>query len=297
MLSLLLPVYNFPCFDLAREMTTQALASNVPFELICIDDCSSNFKKDNQPIGDLPYATYIELDKNIGRSRIRNLLVSKAKYDYVLFVDCDSRIPHSNYIQKYLQEIKHSDIVAGGTLYEPYPPQDSAYYLHWKYGSVRELKPDNLQQKTFTSNNFVIKKSIISKYPFNEKIVRYGHEDSLFQMELEKHGFFIRFINNPVIHIGLETNIRFIEKTQESMLNLCDLYHAHTFDDLNMDKIKLLKTYLLIKKYKIDSIFDGLFPVIDFFNRKINLSKHPSLFVLDIYKLAFFIHIFRSKAG
>ncbi|MDR2805649.1 MAG: glycosyltransferase, partial [Dysgonamonadaceae bacterium] len=163
MLSILIPIYNFSCFDLARELSAQASAANVPFEIICIDDASCFYKKENRAIRDLPHTVYIELIENIGRSRIRNLLVSKAQYDILLFLDCDSKIANSDYIKRYLEEFRRADILSGGTLYEPCPPTDLNYALHWTFGSKRESPPDENQRKTFTSNNFIIKKTIIEK--------------------------------------------------------------------------------------------------------------------------------------
>ncbi|MDR0864581.1 MAG: glycosyltransferase [Candidatus Symbiothrix sp.] len=293
MISILIPIYNFPCSDLIKELAGQAQEANVPFEIICIDDCSSQLKEENRLINEIPHCTYIELDKNIGRSRIRNLLVTKAAYEYVLFLDCDSQIPRPDYIQKYVEGIRQYDILSGGRLYEPVPPADPVYYLHWKYGTVREPKPDNHQYKAFTSNNFIIKKSIIETYPFNEKIVRYGHEDSLFQFELEKNGHPIHFIDNPVVHIGLESNVKFLEKTRESIVNLYELYHSDTIDTLDIDKLKLLKTFLRIKKYKLSGFLSFFYPAVHSINNKINLGRHPSLHLLDAYKLTYLNRVFR----
>jgi len=296
MLSILIPVYNFPCFDLVQELEVQASAANISFEIICIDDASSLHKKENRAIGDLPHTSYTELTENIGRSRIRNLLVSKAKYEMLLFLDCDSKIAKSDYIRKYLEEMRQCDVLSGGTLYDSHPPADPAYRLHWKVGIERESKPDDTQQKTFTSNNFVIKKSVIEKHPFNEKIVRYGHEDSLFQMELEKQGITVRFISNPVIHSGLETNVCFIEKTQESVMNLYDLYVSDSFDELNTRKIRLLQTYIQVKKWKIDWVFSLFFPAVNFLNNRTNASGKPHLLILDLYKLSLFTRVARIKS-
>jgi len=295
MLSILIPIYNFPCFDLVQELEVQASTANIPFEIICIDDASSLYKKENQTIGNLPHALYIELAENIGRSRIRNLLVSKAQYEMLLLLDCDSKITNADYIQKYLEEMRQYDILSGGTLYEPFPPADPAYLLHWKFGVEREPKPDNDQQKTFASNNFAIKKSIIEKYPFNEEILRYGHEDSLFQMELEKQGLTIRFISNPVIHSGLETNTCFIEKTRDSVMNLYDLYVSGFFDGLNTRKIRLLHTYIQTKKWKIDRLFSLFFPVMNFLNNQTNASGKPHLFIFDLYKLSLLTQVALDK--
>jgi glycosyltransferase involved in cell wall biosynthesis len=294
MLSILLPVYNFPCFELAEKLVLQASENGIPFELICINDASTQFKEENRTIRLLPYTTYIELSENIGRSRIRNLLVSKAQYEILLFLDCDSKIVGNDYIKKYLAEFHQTGILSGGTLYEPYPPIDTDYMLHWMYGSKREPKPDGNQREIFTSNNFMIGKAVIKKYPFNESIVRYGHEDTFFQIELKKHHVQIRHINNPVLHIGLETNKRFLEKTRDAMLNLYDFYKAGYFNGLDTDKIRLLKIYLSLRKYGLTTPVGWLYPVINYVNTKINTGKHPNLKILDLYKLAFLARIFQK---
>jgi glycosyltransferase involved in cell wall biosynthesis len=296
MLSILIPVYNFPCVGLVRELAVQAMTAGIPFEIICMDDASTDYRDKNQAIREVPHSVYIELPENVGRSRIRNLLVAKAQYDTLLFLDCDSEIIDGNYLQTYLNACRQYDIVAGGTCYEAHPPLDRRYVLHWTVGAQREPRPDDNQQKMFTSNNFMIRKAIIEKYPFNEAIVRYGHEDSFFQMELEKQGLHIRFIHNPVLHSGLETNGRFIEKTQESVRNLYDLYASGLFRDRNAGRIRLLQTYLCLKQKKADRIFDCFFPLIDRLNRKTNAGGYPCLWVFDLYKLAFLVRIAREKA-
>jgi glycosyltransferase involved in cell wall biosynthesis len=285
MLSILIPVYNFPCFELVRDLVAQAAAVGVPCEIICMDDASSRYKDENRVVLDFPQVTYIELTENIGRSRIRNRLVSKAQYEMLLFLDCDSRIVQRDFIEKYVEAFRRADILAGGTLYDPCPPTDKDYLLHWTVGSRREPKPDGNQRKTFASNNYVIRRAIIEQCPFNEKVVRYGHEDSLFQMELERLGKAICFVQNPVVHIGLETNRRFIEKTRESVVNLYNLYALGIFDGLDIGKIRLLKTYLLFKKWKADGWLNRLFPFVNRLNEKTNAIGKPNLWVFDWYKL------------
>jgi glycosyltransferase involved in cell wall biosynthesis len=296
MLSILIPVYNFPCVELVRELAAQATATGVVYEIICMDDASTRHTEENRVIRDLPCVVYMELTENIGRSRIRNRLAAQAQYEMLLFLDCDSRPAQSDFIARYLEAFRRHDIIAGGTLYDPSPPLDTDYLLHWTVGSRREPKPDENQQKTFTSNNYVIQRSIIEQYPFNEKVLRYGHEDSLFQMELERQGQAIRFICNPVVHTGLETNQRFVEKTQESVANLYELYTSGVFDGLDIGKIRLLKTALLCKKWRIDACLSLLFPLIDALNRKTNAVGHPHLRLFDAYKLTLLARMIYAKS-
>jgi len=73
MISVCIPVYNFNISELVNVIKDQI--TDFDFELIVIDDASDeNFKSDNKKI--LDFCKYIELDKNIGRSKIRNLFKS-----------------------------------------------------------------------------------------------------------------------------------------------------------------------------------------------------------------------------
>ncbi|MDR1738162.1 MAG: glycosyltransferase family 2 protein [Candidatus Symbiothrix sp.] len=296
MLSILLPVYNFPCLKLVKTLSEQGSKLSIPFEIICMDDASTQYRKENQAIAAVPHARYIELPENIGRSRIRNRLAAQAKYDNLLFMDCDSEIRTPDYIAKYVATIQDRDFVSGGTLYASQPPSDHQYYLHWKYGVHREPKPNTQCKAVFTSNNFLIKKKIILKYPFNENIVRYGHEDTIFQLELEQHGIRLQYIVNPVVHIGLETNRAFLSKTEDSIRNLYDMYRSGILDNFNIKKIRLLYTYLCLKKYHLTRFLVITAPIIRIIHRKINFGKHPNLILFDVYKLAFLSRIFYDKS-
>ena len=72
-LSICVPVFNFDVTELVKKLDKQAGLLSVPFEIVCIDDCSDEkFIKINKEICS-KYGKYIELKENIGRSKIRNL--------------------------------------------------------------------------------------------------------------------------------------------------------------------------------------------------------------------------------
>ncbi len=185
MLSVLIPVYNYNCFDLVNELNQQALDQEMPYEIIVMDDCSTQPAAENKEINKLENCTLIELPENVGRAKIRNLLADKAQYDNLLFLDCDA-CPNTNfYIQRYTSFCKEENIVVcGGRVYESVPPPEPELYLHWLYGKKREVIPVVERQKapyhSFMSNNFMISKTLFNKIRFNEKITTYGHEDRLF---------------------------------------------------------------------------------------------------------------------
>jgi cellulose synthase/poly-beta-1,6-N-acetylglucosamine synthase-like glycosyltransferase len=55
-----------------------------------------------------------ELDRNIGRARIRNRLADMAKYSTLLFMDCDSQVSDDQYINRYIPFFGKDVVVCGG---------------------------------------------------------------------------------------------------------------------------------------------------------------------------------------
>lgn len=117
MLSILIPVYNYDVFALVETLYKQTLECHIPFEIICLDDASQEFAIENQRINLFENVSYSILEKNIGRSAIRNLLAEKAVYENLLFLDADTIPVHDNFISNYISEIKNK-AVFGGLLYE-----------------------------------------------------------------------------------------------------------------------------------------------------------------------------------
>jgi len=286
MLSILIPVYNYNVFDFVNKLHIQRENEKIIFEIIIIEDDSSEIFENNK-LQELDNVDYYILEKNIGRAKIRNLLAEKSKYDNLLFIDCDSDI-YNDYIEKYLSFIKNNNykIIYGGREYTK-ELTDKKYSLHWKYGTQIEAKSVEQRKKepnkSFMTNNFLIKKEIFNKIKFNEKITGYGHEDTLFGIELLKNNIKIIHINNPVIHIGLDDNYAFLSKTIISLRNLKFIYKTYLQKDLLLKNIKLLRYY---KKYYFLKPF--LLIYYSFFSQKIikNLkSSNPSLKRYSLFKL------------
>ena len=81
MLSVLIPTYNYTAFSLVKEMHQQLILEAIKFEIICLDDGShSPLNSKNEKINTLSFSSFKSLEKNIGRSAIRNVLAHTAKY-------------------------------------------------------------------------------------------------------------------------------------------------------------------------------------------------------------------------
>jgi hypothetical protein len=145
------------------------------------------------------------------------------------------------------------------------------------------------------TNNFLISKSILKLIQFDESIVKYGHEDTLFGLELKRRNIPVIHIANPLIHIDLESTSEFLQKTGESIENLVILIKTGKIDKDYYKDVKILKTYFLLKKFRLSGIVNRVFNW--FYNALYrNMSgTNPSLFLFDIYKLTMFCRAMREK--
>ena len=290
MLSILIPTYNYDCYDLVKELNQQVCQCNIKFEIIVIDDCSTLNIINNQKLNTLPHTQYIKLNNNIGRSKIRNLLADKAIYPYLLFMDCDAEVCSKHYISEYLKHCQPNCCIVGGTAYDP-KENNPQYSLRLKYGRLRE--GNQTYTKRFTTFNFLIHKDLFNKVKFNESIRDYGHEDSLFGAQIKKISN-ITTINNPLIHKGLDTNDIFIKKTETAIYNLLKLSQSNIINDL-LPESTILQTYKKLKKYHLTILINIAFCATKKCIQKQISSKNPSLFLFDCYKIGYLCHIASKK--
>ena len=289
MLSICIPIYNYEVGGLVRDLRLQAERVGYPFEILLMDDASDEkFREVNQAI-DSEYVRYIQLNKNIGRAKIRNCLAEKAKYPYLLFMDCDSAVSSASYIEDYSCFFESPIVCCGGRVYESKTPIDSTY-LRWKYGVERECAPAQERRKAsnagFQTNNFLIHKSVFEKVKFNEDLTGYGHEDTLFGLELLEQGIIINHIDNPLVHLGLESASDFLEKTANGIKNLyrIELLLREKYPQY-INHSRLMQTKLSLQKLHLSGFVSKLFSIMHRPMKNNLLSKNPSLMIFDLYRL------------
>jgi len=292
LISICIPIYNFHVYNLVIELQKQANFINAKYEIICIDDCSDlQYVQANNIILDLPCVTYIKLQENIGRSKIRNLLATKANYENLLFIDCDSKIIKDDYLEKFINSIGNNNVIYGGRIHSSTIPKDKSFYLRWLYGIKREDVPCETRKLdtylSFKTNNFLISKKVFLNIKLNESIKGYGHEDTLFALQLKDNKIPLIHIDNSLVHIGLETAEEFLRKTREAIKNL--EFISSEFSNI-ISEIKVLRVYCKMKKYKLTSFMKFIHPTLNFFLKKNLLSNSPKLFLFDIYKLSFLFY-------
>ena len=79
MLSVCIPVYNFDVTELIFDIRNQINTDDLDAEIIFIDDASQEEMRQRNEIVKSLTDHYILLEKNIGRSKIRNLFLKYSK--------------------------------------------------------------------------------------------------------------------------------------------------------------------------------------------------------------------------
>ena len=289
MISVCIPVYNLGVAELVDTLYQQSKQMDAGVEIILIDDCSDNsFVEQNKQID--ADVTYIQLEKNIGRAAIRNRFLEYAGFDHLLFLDCDTTIVHPDFLNNWVEAIKkHPDcVICGGSEYDKKAPPKSKR-LRWKYGNKRESKSIEARVKdnynSFLTNNFIISRQLFETVQFDENLVQYGHEDTVFGIELKKAGIKILHIDNTVLNGNLSNNTDFIKHTEQAIENLIFLLENSNHSEEIRKNISLLRTHGQL--HKIRGIIVPLFFLFGPLIKNMLSKGFVNLYLFDFYKLGF----------
>ncbi len=290
MLSILIPTYNYNITHLVTDLHQQAMETYVDFEIIVVEDGSTLSIEENKTVADFEFCRYIILDKNIGRSAVRNKLADEARYNHLLFIDGDAEVCSEYFMAKYVSFCREECVVMGGTTYDS-NEHDPRYCLRLKYGREREAKSAIERSKkstyhNFSTFNFLISTSLFNRIRFDESIRGYGHEDTLFGHRLHELGCEFIHIENPLLHKGLDDNETFIRKTEEGTRNLFLLYQSGNYPFLEQES-KLLHSFVQLQKAGLARVGAVAFDVSKRYLLRNLFSPSPSLRLYDIYKLLF----------
>ena len=295
MVSVLVPVYQYDVVGLVVSLSHQFNALGVGYEILVYDDCSAQeYKSKNRILCDYAHVRYVELDCNIGRSRIRNLLASEARFENLLFLDCDVNLPDNDFVKRYLDYAAKFYVTVGGISYRSERPRDSAKVLRWKYGHTREAQCAKLRNKrpyaSFKTANFFITKADFFRVRFSEAISGYGHEDTLFGYQLGQAGVAILHIDNPVYHDGLEDASAFIAKSEQAVANLYLLFQSGELAN-SWKEIPLLRYYMHLKVLHLRYLAAVGYSILGALMRNLMQSRFSFVFLFNVYKLMYMSYV------
>jgi glycosyltransferase involved in cell wall biosynthesis len=288
----LIPVFNCKVTELINSLVAQRASWNGPFEIILFDDGSrEEFRVLNRALAAQPDVRYHELAQNVGRAAIRNQLVASARYEWLLLLDNDSLLPDAQFLARYAAARDRASVLIGGTSYAPTPPADAALYLRWHYGQVREARPAALRQAApysqLTINNAVIRAAVLQQFPLDERLTGYGHEDTKFGAALAAAQVPVLHLHNPVLHDGLEPAEVFLQKSEQAVRNLAQVYRQ---EGLGTDS-RLLRLALRLRRLGLAAPAQAALAGAEARLRRNLLSARPNLRALDLLKLRWLLAV------
>lgn len=296
MLSILIPTYNYNVYNLAKEIHSQTEDLSIPCEIIVIDDGSFAFRTENEQIKILSNSHYVYSEKNMGRTASRSKLADLANYSWLLFLDSDV-LPYSgSFLKNYVDTIQNNDadVIFGGVTYQDKKPSKNLL-LRWHYGHKREAKSVVKREKSpyfIISQNLLIKKKMFTE----ANTIKENHYglDNFFSNQLERLQATIKHIDNPVVHLGLETNETFIKKALKAVETTVIFEKRGLMDN---DSRPLQRSYIRLKKFGLTKLFSSI--ILSFkkpMERNFKSSK-PNLLWFDLYRLGYYIKIKNRKDG
>ncbi|MBO4550055.1 MAG: glycosyltransferase family 2 protein, partial [Bacteroidaceae bacterium] len=238
---------------------------------------------------------------NLGRAAIRNALAREAKGDWLLFIDADAEVRSNAFIKKYMDVAYTTDanvtpaafqVICGGTGNLPECPRPEAR-LRYDY-EVKAEKRLTLSFRRehpyaqFTTFNFLIRRDLFLSIGFDETLKEYGHEDTLFGMELKKRGIPILHIDNKLTHLGIEDADEYLAKTETALRSLASMSPEMR------QNARVSAFAMLLQRRWLYGFVRILFRIAKPLLRANLLSRHPSQQLFAFYKLGYYCSIVRS---
>lgn len=287
MLSILIPVYNYSIFTLVETLHREASLLNIPFEILVQDDASTKYIEENKLTGNLSNVTYQANKVNIGRTATRDALAKRATNNTLLFLDADVLPVKENFLKIFLDHKNDADLIIGGTAYQNTLPSKE-YSLRWEFGRNREVKTV-VQRNTAPYLSVISQCLFIKKETFllaNKNTTNAYGMDIYFSHQLKNNAINIKHIDNPVYHLGLETNEVFMVKSLGALDTLI------TLENQNMivhDYSNIQRAYLRLRKYKMNRLASYILNnLTSYFEQNLKSNK-PSLLYFDLYRLSYYI--------
>lgn len=291
-LSILIATYNCDCVQLIRQLHCQLPAES---EIIVGDDCSTDTDtiRKNQEAANLPHCRFYRPDRNLGRAAIRNALACEAKGEWLLFIDADAEVRSRTFIDDYLAATSPAYwggeqplVICGGTGNLPQLPRPEAR-LRYEYEVAAEKRltlhyRQRFPYAQFATFNFLICRKLFLSIRFDEHLHEYGHEDTLFGLELKRRGIDVRHIDNKLTHLGLENAPEYLEKTETALRTLASMELEQR------QHVRVSALALRLQHWHLLGIVRTTFRLTKPCLRRNLLGPHPQQLLFAFYKLGYY---------
>lgn len=200
MISVVIPLYNKEK-SIEQSLRSVLSQSYDDFEIVIVDDGSTD---DSVAVVEAMNDPRIRLIKqeNGGPSKARNTGVKNAKGEWILFIDADDDLlPGAiEYLAQKIKEHMEIDMFLGEVIIN----NGKSEYLVKKYkeGFISNpFKAHVLGRLYQCSGTTVYRKSIVEKYPFDERVRRYEDLQRIFKLYRE---YCLYLCHKPVAKVNIE---------------------------------------------------------------------------------------------
>ena len=286
--SILIPTYNHRCFPLVKELARQAsLLERLRWEIIVAEDGSTDERaiEANAQVNSIAHCRQLVLPGNLGRAAIRNYLASRARHSWLLFIDSDMSISLEDYLLRFLST--KGEVVYGGY---HVAEKSNLPCLRYRYERAAERSRELSRRLSrpyhaFRACNFMASGEVMRRYPFDERFSHYGFEETMLAKTFMRHHVPVSHIDAPVDFDCQESNLSFIEKTEEAMRTL------HRFETELADMSTLLALARRIERLHLSRPLRFFHHCLGTAMRNALVSKQPPLWQFHLYKLGYLMSI------
>lgn len=292
MISVLIPTYNYVCYKLACDLHRQLSAYGGEYEIIVAEDGSDDQETitENDKVTMLSGCVHLVRKENIGRARIINYLVREAKGEWCIIMDSDAEVVSDDYIRKYAGCMTDGADVFVGDLVNPDSLPQADATLRYKYEKAAErFRTAEFRNhhpfERFCTFNFMARRDTLLEVPFDERCTEYGYEDTLMGLELKRHGKRVSHIDNPLRHLGFDSNAVFLRKT-ETALHTLKKIEGSLLPYTGMGRL-----VLRIRAAHLTALVKVIYRLARPLLRYNLLGNRPDLTFFSFYKLGYFLSL------
>jgi GT2 family glycosyltransferase len=228
-------------------------------EIVLVDDGTGDAELDQKVRAAVDAwpgpAMVVRFHTNKGRSAARNRGIRAARGAYLLFIDADMLPGDDRYLSRYFDVIDRdaSAIVFGGftTLGVEVTPDTK---LNYSLALKNDCKPAYQRAVrgplSVASNNLLVRRDVFDHEQFDDGFVGWGWEDTEWAMRAVYAGYGLTHIDNPAVHVGLDTDQAVLRKYKEAGQNLRRLLERHP-EGMQMAGAKLAKFLTTVPLHEV----------------------------------------------
>lgn len=262
-ISIIIPSYNRG-YIIKKSIDSILNQSYQNFEIIVVDDCSTdNTESIVKSISD-KRVRYIRLEKNSGANKARNVGIENSKYNLIAFQDSDDEW-HKNKLEKQLKYLKENSFDIVSCKYNQYENNKFIQIIpNFDLDNKNDML-NNILYKNFISTQTILgKKVCFLREKFDESMPRF--QDWELAIRLLRN-YNVGFQNIPLVDVFLQENS--ISKDEKKGLKAVEKIYEKHYDIIKKNK-------------KIDSYINRYIYVLTIINENPNKK-----FVKKAFKLNF----------